>query len=79
VRIVQNHPDHRVYPYKATFIAAVAGPQSVGVLIDLTGGNYRTMFVFGAIFMALAGVLMLRMRENLAAVVETAQGAVSPG
>jgi maltose/moltooligosaccharide transporter len=65
--------------YFASNIAAVAGPQLVGVLIDLTGGNYRIMFVFGAIFMALAGVLMLRVRENPAAMPESAQGAVSPG
>jgi maltose/moltooligosaccharide transporter len=65
--------------YFASNIAAVAGPQSVGVLIDLTGGNYRIMFMFGAIFMALAAVLMLRVREKPAAMAESAQGAVSPG
>jgi maltose/moltooligosaccharide transporter len=65
--------------YFASNIAAVAGPQSVGVLIDLTGGNYRIMFVFGAIFMALAGLFMLRVREKLPAMAGSAQGAVSPG
>jgi MFS family permease len=51
--------------YLASNIAAVAGPQVVGILIDLTGRNYRIMFIFAAIFMALAGVLMLQVREKL--------------
>ncbi len=49
--------------YFAANIAAVAGPQTVGVLVDLTGGNYRIMFVFSAIFMALAGLFMTRVSE----------------
>jgi len=49
--------------YLASNIAAVAGPQLMGVLIDLTDGNYRLMFVFSAVFMALAGLCMLRVRE----------------
>jgi len=49
--------------YFAASIAAIAGPQVVGALIDISGGAYRIMFVFAAIFMALAGVLMLRVRE----------------
>jgi MFS family permease len=50
--------------YFASNIAAVAGPQTVGVLVDLTGGNYRVMFAFSAIFMALAGFFMLQVREG---------------
>lgn len=50
--------------YFASNIAAVAGPQLVGVLVDLTGKNYRVMFVFSAIFMLLAGVLMMRVQES---------------
>jgi maltose/moltooligosaccharide transporter len=49
--------------YFASNIAAVAGPQTVGVLVDLTGGNYRVMFAFSALFMALAGFFMSRVRE----------------
>jgi MFS family permease len=49
--------------YFAASIAAIAGPQVVGALIDISGGAYRIMFVFSAIFMALAGLLMLRVRE----------------
>lgn len=51
--------------YLASNIAAVAGPQVVGVIIDLTGGNYRTMFAFSAIFFLLAGFFMWRVREKL--------------
>lgn len=51
--------------YLASNLAAVGGPQVVGFLIDLTGGNYRIMFVFSAFFMLLAGVFMLRVKEGL--------------
>ena len=50
--------------YLASNIAAVVGPQFVGVLIDLTDGNYRIMFIFAAVFMALAGVLMAKVKER---------------
>ena len=53
--------------YLAANIAAVGGPQVVGILIDATGGNYRIMFLFSALFMALAGFFMLRVREGKAA------------
>jgi len=49
--------------YFASNIAAVAGPQTVGVLVDFTGGNYRIMFAFSAFFMALAALFMTRVRE----------------
>jgi len=52
--------------YLASNIAAVGGPQVVGVIVDLTGGNYHTMFAFSAIFFLLAGLLMWRVREGLA-------------
>jgi MFS family permease len=48
--------------YLASNIAAVAGPQLVGLLIQVSGDNYRLMFVFSALSMALAGVLMARVR-----------------
>lgn len=50
--------------YLASSIAAVAGPQLVGVLIDLTDKNYRVMFFFAAAFMLLAGLLMSRVKEK---------------
>jgi MFS family permease len=49
--------------YLASNIAAVAGPQVVGILIQLTGDNYRVMFAFAAIFMILAGVCMVKVKE----------------
>lgn len=49
--------------YFASNIAAVAGPQVVGILVDLTSGNYRIMFIFSAIFMVLAGLFMARVKE----------------
>jgi len=54
--------------YFASNIAAVAGPTIVGMLIDLTGDNYRIMFVFSAIFMLLAGVFMWMVKERRPAV-----------
>lgn len=50
--------------YLAANLAAVGGPQAVGVLIDLTRGNYRIMFLFAALFMFLAGFFMLRVKER---------------
>ena len=50
--------------YLASNIAAVGGPQVVGILVDVNHGNYRVMFLFAAAFMALAGLLMLRVREQ---------------
>jgi len=50
--------------YLAANLAAVGGPQGVGVLIDLTQENYRIMFLFSAVFMVLAGVFMSRVKEQ---------------
>jgi maltose/moltooligosaccharide transporter len=59
--------------YFASNIAAVAGPQVVGILIQFTGDNYRIMFIFSAIFMLLAGVLMSRVQEARAELKSTLQ------
>jgi maltose/moltooligosaccharide transporter len=61
--------------YFAANIAAVAGPQTVGFLIDLSGENYRIMFVFAAAFMILAGYFMSRVRESRFALGEMRQPA----
>jgi maltose/moltooligosaccharide transporter len=45
--------------YLAQNLAAVVGPQLTGLLIDLSGQNYRVMFVIAAGFMALAVALTL--------------------
>ncbi|MDM7461008.1 MAG: MFS transporter, partial [bacterium] len=48
--------------YFASNLSAVLGPQLAGVLVDRTGDNYRNVFLYGAGFMALAGVCMMRVR-----------------
>jgi len=50
--------------YLAANLAAVGGPQAVGVLIDLTQENYRIMFLFAAVFMVLAGGFMWRVKDT---------------
>ena len=50
--------------YFASSIAAIAGPQTVGLLVDLTGSSYRIMFVFSALFMILAGLFMSQVKEK---------------
>jgi MFS-type transporter involved in bile tolerance (Atg22 family) len=46
----------------ASNLSAVLGPQLAGVVVDLTGENYRNAFLYGAVFMALAGFCMTRVR-----------------
>ena len=58
--------------YLAASLAAILGPQVVGVLVDLSGDNYRIMFAFSAAFMALAGFFMLRVRPVQTAVTQPA-------
>lgn len=48
--------------YFASNLSAVLGPQLAGILVDLTGGNYRNVFLYGAFFMALAGLCMSQVR-----------------
>lgn len=50
--------------FLAINFASVTGPQLVGFLIDLSGKNYRVMFLFAAFFVALAGLLMAWVRET---------------
>jgi MFS family permease len=50
--------------YLAANLAAVGGPQAVGVLIDMTQENYRIMFLFAAVFMVLAGLFMWRVKDT---------------
>jgi MFS family permease len=45
-------------------LAAVIGPPLAGALIELTGNNYRTVFLFGPVFMFLALLLMLPVRRG---------------
>jgi Na+/melibiose symporter-like transporter len=52
-------------PLAAIFFIFIplAGPQVVGILIQLTGDNYRVMFAFSALFMILAGVCMAKVKD----------------
>lgn len=49
--------------YFASSLAAVAGPQVAGFLIDLAGDNYRLIFLYSAFFMAFAGGCIAKMQE----------------
>lgn len=57
--------------YFSSNLAAVAGPQVVGILIDITNENYEIMFVFAAVFMALAGFFMSRVKERKVVTLES--------
>ncbi len=48
--------------YFASNLSAVLGPQLAGVLVDLTGKNYRVVFLYGALFMVLAILCMRRVQ-----------------
>ncbi len=50
--------------YFASSAAAIAGPITAGGLIDLAGKNYMTIWIFGAVFLGLAIVLMSRVRPK---------------
>jgi maltose/moltooligosaccharide transporter len=44
--------------YFASNLAAVAGPQLAGWLVDLSGDNYQVVFLYGACFMGLAALCL---------------------
>lgn len=46
--------------YFASSAAAITGPIVAGGLIDLTGKNYAVLWLFSAVFIALAAVLIQR-------------------
>ena len=54
--------------YFSSQLAAVLGPTLGGVVVDVMGDQYRWMFPFSALFMALALLVMLRIRARPAAV-----------
>jgi MFS family permease len=49
--------------YFASQSAAILGPTLGGVLVDVLGDQYRWMWLFSAVFMALAVAVMSRVRE----------------
>jgi MFS family permease len=50
--------------YFASSAAAITGPIVAGNLIDLTGKNYAILWLFSAVFIALAAGLMQRVRPH---------------
>ncbi len=50
--------------YFASSAAAITGPIVSGTLIDLTGKNYAILWLFSAVFIALAAGLMQRVRHH---------------
>jgi len=54
--------------YFSSQLAAVLGPTLGGVVVDVMGDQYRWMFPFSALFMALALLVMLRIRARPAPV-----------
>jgi hypothetical protein len=42
----------------------VAGPQLAGLLVDLSGDNYRIVFLYGACFMGLAALCLRQVRSE---------------
>jgi Na+/melibiose symporter-like transporter len=54
--------------YFSSQLAAVLGPTLLGVLVDALGNQYRWLWLFATVFMALALVAMLGVRRGEAAV-----------
>ena len=54
--------------YFSSQLAAVLGPTLGGVLVDTLGNQYRWLFLFSAAFMALAWVVVTRIRQRAVAV-----------
>ena len=50
--------------YFASSAAAITGPILAGTLIDLLGKNYAILWIFSAVFIAIAAGLMQRVRPQ---------------
>ncbi|GAB4200306.1 MAG: SLC45 family MFS transporter [Roseiflexaceae bacterium] len=50
--------------YLATQAADVFGPTIIGMLIDLSGRNYRTLFIYIVVALTASALLMLRVRRG---------------
>ena len=67
--LVYDHGDERrigaytgLY-YFSSQLAAVLGPTMGGVVVDTLGDQYRWLFLYGALFMALALLVMTRVKR----------------
>ena len=54
--------------YFSSQLAAVLGPTLGGVMMDVLGNQYRWLFLFSAVFMALAWLVVTRIRQRAVAV-----------
>jgi MFS family permease len=61
--------------YFASQSAAVIGPTLGGILVDVLGDQYRWLFLFGPVFMALAWVAMQPVRAVLPAALDSMEAA----
>lgn len=50
--------------YFSSQLAAVLGPTLGGIFVDVLDNQYRWLFIFGTIFMALAWVVMTRVKDH---------------
>ncbi len=57
--------------YFASSAAAITGPIASGGLIDLFGKNYSVLWLFSAVFIGLAALLMMRVQPGRAAAGES--------
>jgi len=53
--------------YFSSSAAAITGPILAGGLIDLLGKNYSVLWIFSAVFLALAVFLMVRVQPKVTA------------
>ncbi|HEY4690726.1 MAG TPA: MFS transporter [Anaerolineae bacterium] len=53
--------------YFASQTAAILGPVTGGLLVDALSDQYRWLFLYSTVFMALAGLVMTRVRAQVAA------------
>jgi maltose/moltooligosaccharide transporter len=73
--LVYDHGDEqRIGAYTGLYyfssqLAAVLGPTLGGILVDVLGDQYRWLWLFSALFMALAFVVMLGVKRSAAKVV----------
>lgn len=50
--------------YLSSQLAAVLGPTLGGVMVDVLGDQYRWLFIFSTVFMALAWIVMTRVKDR---------------
>ncbi len=51
--------------YFSSQLAAVLGPTLGGVLVDVLDNQYRWLFIFATVFMAIAWLAMTRVRDQV--------------